>query len=175
MKRFTTIADVLANLVIIVLGVVVIVLLYQRFTAKEEPHTHAQPANAGRPTPAAPVVGQNVDVGLRFVVAPHLVVAMSSRCAFCDESVPELKALLPKLGETTVVFAFPQRDEPQPYLEKSGLSQAHVWSGDFRSIGVRGTPTVLLVDGQRRLVSFWEGRLTPARSQEIVARLDALR
>jgi len=171
MKRFTTIADVLANLVIVALGVVVIVLLYERFTKKEEPHVHT---NAAAARPPAPTVGQTVNVGMPATKTPHLVIAMSSGCGFCDESLPELRQMLPKLGTTVVVYAFPQRDEPRRYLANASLPAEHVWSGDFRSIGVRGTPTFLLVDGDRRLAGFWEGRLTPARSQEIVARLRAL-
>lgn len=172
MKRFTTVADVLANLIIVGLGVVVIVLLYQRFTAEEEPHTHTTVTQPARPP--APAIGQKVDAGVKLADSPHLVIAMSSGCGFCDDSVPELKKMLPKLGNTNVVYAFPQRDNPRQYLEKSGLPTEHAWSGDFRSIGVRGTPTVLLVDRQRRIAAFWEGRLTPARSQEILAKLNAL-
>ncbi|SRR6266404_1329617 len=102
-----------------------------------------------------------------------LILAISSSCHFCTDSAPFYKRLAQGKGDTRVVAVLPQPvQDGQDYLKRLGVSVDQVKQVDLDQIGVRGTPTLLLVDNSGVLKDSWVGRLPPEKEKSV---LNALR
>jgi hypothetical protein len=101
-----------------------------------------------------------------------LVLAISSTCHFCTDSAPFYQALIKNKKDARVVAVLPQPvEEGRAYLEKLGVSVDEVRQLGLDSIGVSGTPTLLLVDSSGTLREFWIGKLPPKKETDVLNRL----
>jgi hypothetical protein len=96
-----------------------------------------------------------------------LVMALSTQCHFCTESAPFYRRLAgATAGNLKTVAILPQPvPEAQHYLSGEGVHVDEVRQGTVRSMGLAGTPTLLLVDGAGVVRNLWVGKLEP--NQEI--------
>jgi hypothetical protein len=105
----------------------------------------------------------------------NLVLVLQSKCPFCTESAPfykELVAAQSRLTNTEITAVFPESDDDaKAYLGSIGLAIDNVRRVPLRSIGVQGTPTVLLVNSSGVVTGVWRGRLNHDREEELWARL----
>ena len=60
-------------------------------------------------------------------------------------------------------------DEGRKYLEGQGVQVDDVKQATLNSIGVIGTPTLLLVDGKGTVAQVWEGKLKPDQEGGVLA------
>lgn len=99
-----------------------------------------------------------------------LILALSRNCRFCTESAPFYKKLSQSKGNTHLVALLPQSvEEGQEYLEKLGVSVDEVKQFSLEKIGVRGTPTLLLVDTSGVVKNFWVGKLSPEQEAIVLS------
>jgi hypothetical protein len=63
------------------------------------------------------------------------------------------------------------KEEIEAYLKKHGIAADAVFSMPVSQIGVKGTPTLLLLDGQNKLVESWVGKLNSQEESEVIAQL----
>lgn len=151
-KRLETIA----NVSIVIVAVIASVALVRNLIARR---------SAPRELPP------RVDVGSRFAlpdVRNRLVVAVSTTCHYCSESAPFYARLTAKHPAMTVVL--PQSvDEGREYARGIGLPVGDVRQAAMRDLKIRGTPTVLLVDGRGIVQRVWEGKLKPDAEAEVLA------
>ena len=92
----------------------------------------------------------------------RLVVAVSTNCGACMRELATYRRLLSEevvRGKVRIQFVGPQPAEIlRPFL--SGISpEVNVESVDLKQLGVRATPTLMLVDAKGRLAEEWEGVL----------------
>jgi hypothetical protein len=105
-----------------------------------------------------------------------LVLALSTNCGFCQESVPFYQKLTvfknssPARVQLATVMSEP-KEEIEAYLKKHGIAADAVFSMPVSQIGVKGTPTLLLLDGQNKLVESWVGKLNSQEESEVIAQL----
>jgi thiol-disulfide isomerase/thioredoxin len=105
-----------------------------------------------------------------------LVLALSTHCAFCQASVPFYQKLAvfknsaPERVRLATVMTEP-KEEIEAYLKKHGIAADAVFSMPVSQIGVKGTPTLLLLDGQNKLIESWVGQLNSQEESEVIARL----
>lgn len=107
-----------------------------------------------------------------------VIVVMSSRCHFCQESVPfykhlaELRSGAP--GQSFQLAAvFPESaDAVRQYIERNQLNFDATAPANLRDLQIAGTPTVIVVDGSGRVLDFWVGKLTPEAEQEVITTLN---
>jgi hypothetical protein len=94
-----------------------------------------------------------------------IVLAISTQCHFCTESAPFFRTLSSKAGsKIRIVALLPQPvGTAQEYLSKEGVRVDQVKQVALSTIGVVGTPTMLLVDSGGTVTKIWEGEL---RGQE---------
>jgi hypothetical protein len=140
------------------------------------------PAPLSRPgMPSGAAKGETL-AALRGVVPQGsdraLVVALSPTCHFCNESMPFYKALMDKRNESKsavkVIAAVPQAEvqtAEQKNLADHGVQIDAVVPVDFEKIKIPGTPTVLLVDNQGKVLDVWVGKLDESRQREVLAKL----
>jgi hypothetical protein len=101
-----------------------------------------------------------------------LLLAISSSCHFCTDSAPFYRRLTQNRGGTRIVAVLPQStQEGQEYLKRLGVSIGEVRQLGLDRVGVRGTPTLLLVDEAGVVTKSWVGQLSPDQEKEVLSRL----
>lgn len=100
-----------------------------------------------------------------------LVLVVSTTCHFCKDSLPFYKQLTNKAqGRLNVVAVLPQpQPDAQKFLRDANIETNQVVSSSLDSIGVHGTPTILLVDGTGKVSHAWVGRLDQKGQEELQA------
>jgi len=99
-----------------------------------------------------------------------LLLVLSTTCHFCSESAPFYQRLLKERNDSVRTIALlPQSvSESKDYLNDLGISVDEVKQASLKSINVRGTPTLLLVDGNGAVVNEWVGRLPLDQEAEVL-------
>ena len=136
-----------------------------------------------RPPGAPPEIeaGEQYDA-LRGVVPAGaqraLVIAVSPTCHYCTESMPFYKRLIDQRNQSgsqvKVVVAVPrpeaQAEEAQK-LAEGGVKPDALVPLDFASVRVNGTPTILLVDNQGKVLDVWVAKQPKKGENEILKTL----
>lgn len=103
-----------------------------------------------------------------------LVLAPSSECVYCTTSAPFYRRLAQERGNLRLVAVTPQNVEAgQRYLERLGVPVDEVRQVSRDTIGVQGTPTLLLVDERGSVTREWIGKLPAAQEAEVLSYLNA--
>lgn len=103
-----------------------------------------------------------------------LILYLSTTCRYCNESISFYQRLKKERPEDApkVVAVFSQaEDEAMKYLDSNKLIVDGLVNGSLRSIGVTGTPTLLLVDENGVVTDSWRGKLSPEKEKEVLAKL----
>jgi hypothetical protein len=157
MKRLETIA----NISVIVAALVLVVFLGQMEWQRH--HESAAPRKA--------LIGQTVTLpGVQFTAQSRtLVLAISTTCHFCNDSAPFYKDLVAKSqGRLRIVAVLPQPlSEAQPYVRDAIAPSVQVVSSRLDSMGVTGTPTLLLVDSNGKVQQAWVGKLDDQGQRQV--------
>jgi hypothetical protein len=121
--------------------------------------------------PVKALVGQIVTLpGVRFTTQKKtLVLAISTTSHFCKESEPFYKALVARSqGRLKIVAVLPQPlAEAESYVRQSIAPSVQVISSRLDSMGVTGTPTLLLIDGNGKVQQAWVGELDDKDQQQV--------
>jgi hypothetical protein len=101
-----------------------------------------------------------------------LLLAVSDKCHFCTESAPFYQHLAREHGKTRLVAVLPQPvADGRDYFAKMNVSIDEIRQDALGSLGVRGTPTLILVNGKGIAIKSWVGKLTADREAEVIAGL----
>jgi hypothetical protein len=101
-----------------------------------------------------------------------IVLALSTQCHFCQESAPfhaDLVQMLRKSADTGLVAVFPQnRQEVEQYEVKYKVNFPNIVTDiSPTQLEVRGTPTLLVVDQQGKVLKSWRGLLPEGGQKEV--------
>ncbi|HZF39066.1 MAG TPA: hypothetical protein VE715_09600 [Blastocatellia bacterium] len=112
----------------------------------------------------------------RQPAAPTLVLALSKNCHFCQESAGFYQKLTAFKNSSPqglrMVAVLPEsKEEAATYLKEHGIGVDDVVSIPVSKMGVRGTPTLLLLDGQNKLEEIWVGKLSSEQESQVIDRL----
>ena len=130
-----------------------------------------------RPMPTGPAAGTQISVpGITWSDSEETVVlALSNKCHFCTESAAFYQKLSRELADrqnVRVVAVFPQEvGEGKKYLDGLNVPITQVAQATLDSLGVRGTPTLVIVDKSGTVKQSWVGRLTAERETEVLSRI----
>lgn len=105
-----------------------------------------------------------------------LILALQKSCKYCSESMDFYQRLVPKAADARVriVAILPDElHEAEGYLNNSKVAVAEIRSAQLSSLGIKGTPSLVLVDRSGTVEKAWEGKLPPAQEQEVFAYLAA--
>lgn len=102
-----------------------------------------------------------------------LVLAISTQCRFCKESTPFYRKLQDQVGKSLKsVAVVPQPvAEAERYLNGEGVHVDQVKQVTMASVGIRGTPTILLVNSGGVVTKMWVGKIQPEQEQEVLTAL----
>jgi hypothetical protein len=161
--------ELLANLAIIGVAILLGVVLTKNYLL---PSQTRQP-NA----PAAIPAGTKLSLsGVDWKANGRtIVLALSTGCHFCTESGPFYQRVAQeraKGNNVRLVAVFPEPvDEGQKYLSKLGVTVDDVKQARLDSIGVVGTPTLIMADDAGAVTESWRGKLPSEKESELLARL----
>lgn len=107
------------------------------------------------------------------------LLAISSQCHFCEQSLPLYRTLgnvarQAKGSFRVIAVSAEPRETLANYLEKRGVNLQGVFNSSLSKLGVRGTPTVLVVDRKGVVQSVFVGKLNNAREGQLMSRIALL-
>jgi len=167
MTNFAKKLETVANVVVIVVGALVLVVLVQiyilpRFFKERTP----QPLTVG-----SSLSLENVDWKKN---RETLILALSTSCHFCSESAPFYRRLVNESQgkQFTIVALLPESvEDGSRYLTNLNIPIRNVRQFAIKSIGVTGTPTLILVNDEGKIKGVWVGRLQSDKENEVLDRL----
>ena len=104
-----------------------------------------------------------------------LLLVLSKGCHFCSESAPFYQRLARDTsgrGGVRLVAVLPQDvNEGRKYLDELRVPINEIKQSPLESLGVGGTPTLILVDDKGTVTDSWVGKLPPDKESEVLERL----
>jgi len=104
-----------------------------------------------------------------------LMVAVSPTCHFCNDSMPFYKRLIDERNQkgspVKFIAAVPAEEakaEESKKFADAGAQPDGMVHMDFASIKVPGTPTLLLVDNNGKVLDVWVGKQTEKGEKDIL-------
>jgi len=159
--------DRIANVAIIVAVVVFLVVVFRGDFALHHPQQQSMQAASRN------LVGTTVSLpGAQLPRGrDSLLLVVSTQCHFCRESLPFYRELAAKSrGRLNLIAVLPQsQNEARKFLSDAGVQVDQVITATPGALGVRGTPTVLLVDGSGKVQHAWIGRLDDSGQKNLLA------
>jgi hypothetical protein len=157
--------NILANITIIIFGLIVSVLLVKRQFFSESKFTT-----------------NNIKIGKRFPLegvkwdqSNHtLFLVITDNCKYCTDSAPFYRQLAEMRGQYKLkltVITLDRSDEGQKYINSLGITVDEVKQLGDKSIGTVRTPTIILADGSGIVTGVWSGKLTSAKEMEVLDKL----
>jgi len=162
--------EVTANLAIIVAAFLLCVVMVKNYLLPGTPSTRSNDiaaSNQAQPENKLSISGVDWAVNDQT-----LVLAISSTCHYCSQSAPFYQRLAKERGNIHMVAVLPQSvEEGRRYLEKLGVEVDDVKQVSLASLGVRGTPTLILVNKDGAVEDSWVGKLPPIQETEVLGRM----
>jgi hypothetical protein len=188
-SRFARGVEIATNLSIIIVALAGATVLVKNYLLrapapypteiKQDRNLQALPEDSRTPrtTTPGPLQGTQLSVpGIDWAESNQtIVLALSDKCHFCTESAPFYQRLVRELTQrkdVRMVAVFPQDvNDGKKYLEKLGVPIEQVRQAPLDSLGVRGTPTLVIVDTSGVVKQSWVGRLNAERESEVLGRI----
>lgn len=161
--------EMLANLMTIVVSLLLSVVLVKVFLLPQPP---ASRASAARPQAGRGTSLKGSLPGIDWAKNKRtLVLALSTQCHFCTDSAPFFQRIQKETAKNVKMLAvLPQAvGDARKYLEQEGVHVDDVKQAQLSTIGVTGTPTLLLVDGTGKVADVWPGKLQPEQEAGVLA------
>lgn len=100
---------------------------------------------------------------------PSLVIVISTQCLYCKESTKFYREVSHLIhGKVETIAVLPEtRGESARFLKDNDISIDHIISASPRDMGVRETPTLILMDKAGRVQDIWTGELGPERQRDL--------
>jgi hypothetical protein len=131
--------------------------------------------HAPQPPQARALIGTTIHLpGVDFSQQRKtLLIVISTSCHFCRDSQPFYRQLAQTAGlKTHLVAVVPMpQSEAESYVHSSIAPSLQVVSAPLDSMGVNGTPTLLLVDSHGKVEKAWIGILDDAGQKQVQSQL----
>ena len=168
-KTITQRLEVLTNLAIVFAAVLLSVVLIKNYLlpyySKDGPRDFRVPVGAKVSLPGVDWSNNN----------QTLLLVLQRGCHFCTESAPFYQRLVRETAgreNIHLIAVLPQTfDESKKYLDDLGVTIEEVKQAQLDSIGVYGTPTLILVNNQGVVITSWVGKLSADGEAEVLRRL----
>ncbi|HVE56401.1 MAG TPA: redoxin family protein [Pyrinomonadaceae bacterium] len=100
----------------------------------------------------------------------NVLLFLRTGCTFCDQSMPFYRRItqLSNTGKVKVIAFFAHNDlEATEYMKRSQLIDVEISRTNFDSLGIKGTPTFVLLDQSGKVLKSSVGKLNDKGEQEI--------
>ena len=178
MKQISKKIEVLSNVAIIVVAIVLTFTLIKGYTSKNSVDAPVKNPTAINPTVnSADLIGKKLNVpDVDWAKnGKTLVMAVQSGCHFCTDSGPFYRELAKRQSanaKVKIVAILPQTvEDSRQYLSSLGVSINQIRQMSLGSIGVSGTPTLLLADSNGVVTDAWIGKLDGSKEAVVLDRM----
>lgn len=156
------------------ISIIVVALLFGGVLVKKILLTDSAPAHTSK---------ENIAVGSEVNTPPvdwskngsTLLLVLSTDCHFCNESVPFYQKLSRQTADNDkvkMIAAFPQEtSDAEAYLKSNGVSVSQTYQADPPAIGVGGTPSLLLIDQNGKVIRTWFGKQSADEETKILEQI----
>ena len=171
MKTKSQKLEVVANVLIVVVALLLIGVIVQRYFLGSSP-----PDNQS--ARMQPTVGKKVNLNeTDFSLAPKTVVlALQTTCGYCNQSAPFYKRLLEETRNKNIKFVavFPTpAGESAKHLSELGINGFEVRQAPISDLDASGTPTLIITNDKGEVTNFWVGKLPPDKEAEVLNELNS--
>jgi thioredoxin-related protein len=171
MKNLTKKIEFVANIAIIVVAVLVCVVLVKNYLLADRSKTDPRDMRVAAGTKLSLA---DVDWAKN---GQTLLLVLQKGCRYCSESAPFYQRLVRETAgreNLRLIAVLPQEtDEGKKYLSDLGLAIDEVRQAELDSVGVKGTPTLILINNAGVVVDSWVGKLPPEQESKVLERLQA--
>ncbi|HEY6351598.1 MAG TPA: hypothetical protein VI636_19525 [Candidatus Angelobacter sp.] len=136
------------------------------------PRIPDQPTSVYQP---GSIIEDKADLGLGKA-RRTLLMLTASTCHFCTASMPFYRKMVPAAKQADVrVVGVTTEDlsANQAYLAFNGIEIDAVASAAQNNISVHGTPTLLLLRNDGRVIASWQGKLSARQEEDVLSALGA--
>jgi hypothetical protein len=168
-SRFLQGLTVATNVAILIIALLMLFAFSYNFIASHGQHAAQSKRFVNEPAPHV----DGVDYARR---AKTLVLAVSTRCHFCLDSVPFYQSLPGAVGtkDVQIIAVFPNsKQDVDEFLRLHKLGLPSLANSDFARLGIHSTPTALLVNGRGIVIDSWIGELSPAQQTQLIREIQA--
>jgi thioredoxin-related protein len=154
-----------AHVALIVLAVLLSAALYKRFfSARTHDRLNRSQVKAGTHLSS---------LGVEWAESRRtILLALSTSCHYCTDSAPFYRQLAQECADREdlkLVAAFPQpTSDARRYLSGIGVVVDDVIHVSPDDLGISGTPTLILVDGNGTAQRVWKGKLPSDKEFEVL-------
>lgn len=177
MGRFLKAVEVIANILIVLVAVLCLVLLGQKYFRPESPPQKTEQPNRSAALKAPAVGGKISAVDVDWSKnRKNVLLVLQVGCRFCSESADFYQTLIKqtKNKRISVLAVFPQsREEARTYLDKLQLSNLDTKQAAINTLDVSGTPTLIITDDKGQITNVWVGKLPPEKQTEVLSLLSS--
>ncbi|MBX3298358.1 MAG: hypothetical protein KF736_02715 [Acidobacteria bacterium] len=126
----------------------------------------------GRSLPSAPKLGDVLEINGKPLIGdrPSLVFVLSTTCRFCMESTDFYRRLFQERDPAKLAFValiYENAESATEYFKGRSLLFDSVAKAEPGTIRHYGTPTLILVDAQGKVIHSWVGKLSDAQEKEV--------
>ncbi len=104
-----------------------------------------------------------------------LLLALHKGCGYCRDSAPFYRRLAQTVAagaSAKLVAVLPHElGVSREYLSGADIPVAEVRQAELGTLGIRGTPTLVLVNREGMVTDTWVGKLSSAQESEVLERL----
>lgn len=157
--------ETFANIAIIVLAISILVFFGYRYFSNPVPEIEQIKVGTSISIPNTDWANQK----------QTLLLILQKGCHFCTESAAfyqKLSKSNQNQNSTKIIAVLPNSlDESNKYLKELGVEADDIRQANLSSIGVRGTPTLILVDAQGKVLDSWVGKLNTETEEKVLQKI----
>jgi len=164
--------ELVSNVAIIVVAILLAVVLVRSYLFRQSSATQTSVSSTAAVRPETKLSLPGVDWKAN---GRTLVMALSTQCHFCSESAQFYQRVAQertKTGNLRLLAILPQSlNESQTYLKELGVTVDDIKQLRLDSIGVNGTPTLIIANSEGIVADSWRGKLSADKELEVMGRL----
>jgi len=154
------------NIAIVVVAVAVLGTVIRNYLSNRKPAPYPNALKRG--SVMADVKGAELNKYPRT-----LILALSTQCRYCTQSVPFYKRLLQANaqvgGQINIIALFPEsREQVEEYTTQNQLQLKTVSLVDHHKVNIEIVPYLVLVDSNREVLETWFGKLSQDDEEDVI-------
>jgi len=107
-----------------------------------------------------------------------LLLVMDTECKYCTASAPFYQQLVRESARNRrvqLIATFPQEiSKSKQYLNNLNVPIEEVRQSSLNALGVKGTPTLILVNNKAEVLRSWPGQLSPEAEKEVLVKIGSV-
>lgn len=163
-KKIQLVVNVTLTVAVLILSILLVTYLFNR--------SQNAPSYAGEASEIRPGTRVNLPNEDWAKNGKTLLLTLSTGCESSTASAPFYQRLHQQQVNAKLVAVLPQTtNQSEEYLKKLDVTVDEIREALPDSLGIPGTPTLVLINDGGFVTDVWVGKLTPGQENEVLSRL----